>query len=296
MESAPTGLPEGLARYLNDLLTEFDLPSRDPAPETPEVLRAHCGTPVATFTDPIPPPPDSLPTPLGKPELELIAAHIADGRDLHDTATTLEVDDATVAHAVTTLGGFTTKHWKGATPPRAEEPLGAGYRRSRKHPYSLERSALTIRGSHAAGDLTDDTYEAAAERLAPPQLTEDELTAILSFWVFQHRLHGSGPGNPAGPLAGPIHTVAASTRTTVNTAAEELIDILDDHPTPAPNLDALVPGLPAAIRSDPEARCSTIRALTRDPGAILPTRFCRLTPHQIKHIGRRCSQPTSNPK
>lgn len=281
-----------MAEYLNDLLAGLPLPRNTPQEQgipPPDVIRGECGAAVALFRDPVPPPPPGKPTVVCAETLRCIAGHLSDGDSLWETAEKVGLDVEDVARAVTTLGGFTTKRWRGTVPPRAEEPLGEGFRRSRKHPYSLERSALTIRGSHAAGELDAALLASAAERLSPPNLGPEDLTAVLSFWVFRQKLRGAEAGDLPPELARPVHQVASTTRDIVNAAAGELVAALDAREVPTPHLDGLAPGVADSVRAGPAARRSAMDSLRANPATYLPVRFRDLCPLQVRYLGAQAA-------
>lgn len=293
MEQAETGVSNGVAQYLSDLLAGLPLPQDTPQGQgilPPNVVRGECGAVVALFCDPVPPPPLERPAAICAETLYCIAGCLSDGASLWETAGKVGLDVEDVARAVTTLGGFTTKRWRGSLPPRATEPLGEGFRRSRKHPYSLERSAVTIRGSHAAGELDADLLASAAERLAPPDLGAEDLAAVLGFWVFRQKLRGAEAGDPPPELAGAVRQVAATTRDTVNAAAGELVAALDGQEAPTPHLDGLAPSVADSVRADSESRCSALEVLRADPAAYLPVRFRDLCPQQVRYLGARAAR------
>lgn len=292
MEKLETEVSHGVAEYLSDLLDGLPLPQVMPQEQgapPPDVIRGECGAAVALFRDPVPPPPQEKSTAICAKTLRCIAGHLSGGDSLWETAGKVGLDVEDVARAVTTLGGFTTKRWRGTVPPRAEEPLGEGFRRSRKHPYSLERSALTIRGSHAAGELDTALLAAAAARLSPPSLGAEDLTAVLSFWVFRQKLRGTEAGDLPPELAGPVHQVASTTRDIVNAAAGELVAALDAREVPTPHLDGLAPGVAASVRASTAARRSAVEALRANPATYLPVRFRDLCPLQVRYLGSRAT-------
>ena len=292
MQVHSSNLPKGLANYLSDLLFEFPLtPQAQPSPHK-LVAWTDCGAAIAGLRDPIPEAP-RRPHNVNGSTLRVIADHIAGGTGLHTSAELLGLPVHVVATAVATLGTFTTRQWRNTTPPRGKDPVPDGYRRSRKHPYSLERSAITIRASHTTGSLTDRVITEAAARLTPPDPTAEDLRAPLSFWAFRTRLVGGADvraeDNVPEYMAHNLHVACSAAHKVITTAAEELAGLLSGHKGPAPTLENLLPQQAEELRAAAAARRVMREALRRSPDALLPTSYAELTSRQTSFIAGAAS-------
>lgn len=218
--------------------------------------------------------------------LKQIPTSLLNNESLFTTADKLHLTPDRLAEAVSALGQHTTRQWRGKElPPR--ETLPDGYTRSRKHKYSLERSALSIIASAQTGAITDEIYDATASKIKPQPATREFIHGILSYWAYRTRTYGvSRPDLPTAEV-GTLRTIRiaeALTRRTLQTAAEELCAVLGSPTTNTPTLSTLKPSLAYRLKESEQQRRSISAQLRRDPASVLPTTFAELTNHHIAAI------------